>query len=168
MSRAGVVLFLVAAFTMPAIAAEMPSRKPGLWEINTNVANRSIKMQQCIDAATDQAFQSQASASGAGCAKREVQKTATGMTIDSTCTIAGKTTSSHIVVSGSFDSSYTMTITSQSSALPTARTITLDAKWLGPCAADQKPGDMLMSNGVKMNVLDMQKAVQRPGPPPGH
>jgi hypothetical protein len=26
-----------------------------------------------------------------------------------------------------------------------------------PCAADQKPGDMIMSNRFKMNILEMQK-----------
>jgi hypothetical protein len=31
MSRSGAVLFLVVALAMPAMAAEMPSRKAGLW-----------------------------------------------------------------------------------------------------------------------------------------
>jgi hypothetical protein len=165
MNRSGVVLFLVVALAMPVAAAEMPSRKAGLWEITTNVASRSMKMQQCIDAATDQAMQSHASSSGADCSKRDVQKSATGMTIDSVCTIAGKTTTSHIVVNGSFDSNYTMSITSEGGSLPAARTITLEAKWLGPCAADQKPGDMIMPNGMKMNILTMQKAARPPGAP---
>jgi len=171
MSRSVAVLFLAAAFAMPAAAADMPSRKAGLWEITTHVANHPMKMQQCIDAATDQAMQSQASSSGANCSRRDAQKTATGMTVDSVCTIAGRTMTSHIVVSGSFDSNYSMTITSEGGSLPAARTITLEAKWLGPCAADQKPGDMLMSNGVKMNIIDMQKAMRPPGAPgaqPGH
>ena len=55
MNRSGAVLFLVVAFAMPAVAADMPSRKAGLWEITTHVANHPMKMQQCIDAATDQA-----------------------------------------------------------------------------------------------------------------
>ena len=33
MSRSGAVLFLVVAFAMPAAAADMPSRKAGLWEV---------------------------------------------------------------------------------------------------------------------------------------
>jgi hypothetical protein len=32
--------------------------------------------------------------------------------------------------------------------------MTIDAKWLGPCAADQKPGDMIIA-GRKMNVRDI-------------
>ena len=35
--------------------------------------------------------------------------------------------------------------------------MTIAAKWLGPCAAGQKPGDVMMGNGMKMNVLDIQK-----------
>jgi Protein of unknown function (DUF3617) len=166
MSRLGAIVFTIVALAMPAVAAEMPSRKAGLWEITTHVANRPMTMQQCIDAATDQAMQSHASSSGANCSKRDVQKSATGMTIDSTCTIAGKTMTSHIVVSGSFDSNYTMTITSEGGALPAARTITLEAKWLGPCGADQKPGDTMLSNGVKINIVDMQK-MRAPAAAPG-
>lgn len=36
------------------------------------------------------------------------------------------------------------------------------AKWLGACAADQKPGDMIMADGMKLNVLDMTRAPKRP------
>jgi len=35
MSRSGAVLFLVVAFAMPAAAADMPSRKAGLWEVTS-------------------------------------------------------------------------------------------------------------------------------------
>ena len=38
----------------------------------------------------------------------------------------------------------------------------LDAKWLGPCEAGQKPGDMMMANGMTINVLDMQKMIGKP------
>jgi hypothetical protein len=36
----------------------------------------------------------------------------------------------------------------------------MEAKWLGPCKAGQKPGDMVMPGGQTMNVLEMMK--QRP------
>ena len=31
----------------------------------------------------------------------------------------------------------------------------MNAKWLGPCAADQKPGDMIMPNGMKLNIQNL-------------
>jgi hypothetical protein len=37
-------------------------------------------------------------------------------------------------------------------------TFTQDGKWQGACPADMKPGDMVMPTGMKMNILDMQKA----------
>ena len=39
MNRSGAVLFLAAAFAMPAAAADMPSRKAGLWEITTTASH---------------------------------------------------------------------------------------------------------------------------------
>src|ERR1700733_10161071 len=158
---------LITLVAMPALAAEMPARKAGLWEITTSAGNRRA-IRQCIDAATDQRMQSRAGTGpapgtgpGAGtppCSKRDVQKTGDTVTIDSTCTVAGRTVNTHAVVTGSFDSSYTMTVTSQGDGIPAgAGTMTMWAKWLGPCAADQRPGDMIMPNGMKINILDLQK-----------
>ena len=33
----------------------------------------------------------------------------------------------------------------------------IEAKWLGACKADQKPGDIMMPGGMKMNIKDMEK-----------
>ena len=154
-------------FTIPALSAELPARKPGLWEIETTLPSPKFPKQvirQCVDAATDQMMQSRAGVnSQRNCSKRDLQKSAGSITIDSTCTVAGKTRTSHVVITGSFDSSYTMTVASQSEGAPDSRTITIAAKWIGPCAADQKPGDMIMANGMKMNIMDAQKF----GAPPG-
>lgn len=151
------------------LAAELPSRKPGLWEIKTNFENRNAPgqtIQQCIDASTDQMMQSSVgSYDQNACSKRDVQQSANTITIDSTCLIGGKTTTSHAVITGSFDSAYTMTVTSDSATTPGVKsTITMNAKWLGPCTAGQKPGDMIMANGMKINILDMQKRGGHPNP----
>lgn len=57
-------------------------------------------------------------AAGNDCSKRDVQKSGSTMTVDSVCTVAGKAVTSHIVVNGSFDSEYTMNITSQGAGGP--------------------------------------------------
>jgi len=46
--------------------------------------------------------------------------------------------------------------------MPAETQMTIEAKWAGPCKTNQKPGDIIMANGMKMNVTDMQK-----GAPPG-
>lgn len=99
------------------------------------------------------------------CSKKNARQSGSTITFDSVGTIAGTTRTSHAVVTGSFDSGYMMTIGNEGESLATATTLTLTAKWLGPCAADQRSCDMIMPNGMKINVLDLQKGVGRPGMP---
>ena len=40
---------------------------------------------------------------------------------------------------------------------PLYTTTKIEAKWLGACKPDQKPGDIMMPGGMKMNVKDMEK-----------
>jgi Protein of unknown function (DUF3617) len=172
----GTALFLLAIGVTSAGAAELPTRKAGLWDMKiTTAQGQSVQMQQYTDATTDQAMQARAGTGPHGdCSKRDMQRSGATITIDSVCTMAGKTLTSHVVIAGSFDSDYTMTVTSQGDAVPAGRTTTISAKWLGPCAADQRPGDMIMPNGMKMNIQSpptMPKGMMAPGAagaPPGH
>jgi Protein of unknown function (DUF3617) len=170
MDKFGLALLLVLAGAVPLSAAELPPRKAGLWEMKTTVTSgRTISTQQCVDAKTDEVMQANSATNARrDCSKRDVQKSGSTITIDSVCTTAGKPKTVHTVINGSFDSAYTMVITSDTEGMP-ARTLNIESKWLGPCAVDQKPGDTIMPNGVKMNVLDMKKGTApsaTPGAPP--
>jgi Protein of unknown function (DUF3617) len=142
------VVFSIAS----ASAAELPARKAGLWEI-TIAGPHSFKVRQCSDAASDQAMAEAGIGLPRDCAKRDVQQSGSTITIDSVCRSAGKTTSSHIVITGSLSSKYTMTVTSQAPGMSVRGPMALYAEWLGPCRADQKPGDVIMPDGTKVNVL---------------
>jgi hypothetical protein len=159
------IVLLAAA---PAFAEDMPTRKAGLWEIKVGGPQGGGQaIQQCTDAATDKALTASAGAAQ-DCSKRDIKKTAGGMVIDATCTISGTTVSSHTEITGSFDSAYTMKITSDSAGprpagAPGQFTMTMEAKWLGPCKPDQKPGDMLMPGGMKINVQNLRAPGGLPG-----
>jgi Protein of unknown function (DUF3617) len=170
MRTIGAMAVLVLAGVPPVLAAELPSRKAGLWEVSTSFESRNgagITVRQCIDASTDEMMQSSAGPlARAACSRRDVRKVGDTVSIDSTCTLAGKTATSHAVITGSFDNAYTMTVTSRSDALPGGKmAMTVVGKWLGPCEADQKPGDLIMGNGVKMNIPAMQKRAPSQGVP---
>ncbi len=155
-----------------ALAAEQLSRKPGLWEVKTSIGTGNAPartVRQCIDAATDQMLQSSAGPiSAAACKQRNVQQTADQVIVDSSCTVAGKPATAHAVVTGSFDSTYTLAVTAQGAALPGGEmTMTMEGRWLGPCTADQKPGDVIMSNGVKINLPEIEKKAISPIDPMG-
>ena len=161
--RVVLLLALISAMPAPGAAAELPLRKPGLWQIKMSIGGRTVSPQvilQCVDPTTDQMLQSSAGPySAAVCPKREVHQSADSITIDSSCTIGGKPATAHATITGSVESAYTMTVTSQSEALPASNmTMTIGGKWLGPCAADQKPGDIIFSNGRKANILELQKS----------
>jgi hypothetical protein len=38
--------------------------------------------------------------------------------------------------------------------------VTQDAKWTGPCPADMEPGDVVMGNGMKVNIKQMLSGKQ--------
>jgi Protein of unknown function (DUF3617) len=161
---------LVLLVMMPAHAAELPSRKSGLWQVKTSIGGSNVPapvIKQCIDAATDQMMQSSAGPfAPAVCPDRDVQRSENSITIDSTCMLDGKPATAHSVITGSFDSAYTMTVTSQRPDIADGKmTMTMDAKWLGPCAADQKPGDIIMSNGMKINIPETEKRSIAPAVP---
>jgi len=171
MKRFGAGFFLALICAAPAVASDLPARKAGLWQLSTTTSDgHTVTMKQCVDPQTDQIMQSRfGGVTERNCSKHDVQKSGDTITIDSVCTIAGRTTQSHAVISGSFESHYMMTITTQIRGLPAPQTVKTVVNWLGPCAAGQRPGDVIMPNGMTMNILDLQKdlsAVRRVLTPP--
>jgi hypothetical protein len=158
-----VLLALVPA--CEASAVELPIRKAGLWEMKVLRAGGAsapeMIMQHCTDATTDKQMSTSFSPSKDICSKQDIQKTATGYVTDSVCGVAGMTITSHAEITGDFNSAYTVKSTSQSerapSGVPRDSTTTIEAKWLGACKPDQKPGDIMMPGGMKMNILDLEK-----------
>jgi hypothetical protein len=150
---------------LDARAVEMPVRKAGLWEmkvLRTSAPLPEMTMQHCTDETTDKEMSTGFSpTSKETCSKHEIQKTATGYVTDSVCSVGGVSMTSHSDITGDFNSAYTVKSTSHSergpSALPRDSATTIEAKWLGACKPDQKPGDIVMPGGFKMNVKDAEK-----------
>ncbi len=148
-----------------ARAAELPVRKAGLWEmkvVRSGSPLPELTMQHCTDETTDKAMTASASpAAKQVCSKSDIQQTATGYATDSVCSVAGISMKSHSEITGDFNSAYTVKTSTHSeggpSALPHDATITIEAKWLGACKPDQKPGDIVMPGGFKINVKDTDK-----------
>jgi Protein of unknown function (DUF3617) len=149
-----------------AWAVEMPTRKAGEWEIKMDFAGHNLPartMRECIDAVSDRQMNN---IGGEGnCSKRDISKLGDTMVVDSVCQFGAATTRSHAVMTGSFDSAYTVEVTSTRTGGPPipgmaaggTSHMKIAAKWLGPCPAGERPGDIMMGNGMKMNVLDLQK-----------
>jgi hypothetical protein len=167
------LIVLALACAAPAAALDLPARKPGLWGIKIAMEGRKIQMpasQHCIDAETDKMMNSiGGNMQKEACSKQDVQKVGSTIVVDSVCKIGQATSTSHGVVTGDFNSAYTIKVTSTREGGPAvpgmpadgSSSMTIDGKWLGPCAADQKPGDMIIA-GRKMNIRDLQNLTGMP------
>jgi Protein of unknown function (DUF3617) len=150
---------------LDARAVEMPIRKAGLWEmkvVRSGSATPEMTMQHCTDESTDKEMSSTFSPMAKEmCPKQDIQKTATGYVSDSVCKVGAVSITSHSDIVGDFNSAYTVKSKSHNAggpaSVPADSTTTIEAKWLGACKPDQKPGDIVLPGGMKMNVKDMEK-----------
>ena len=165
--RAAFAVFAILLPSLANAAFDVPARKPGLWQMTMTFEGSHIPqqtMKHCIDAATDKQMNTLGGEmQKENCSKQDMQRVGNTIVVDSVCKIGtGGTSTSHAVVTGDFNSAYTVKadIKREGGAIPGmpangGMKMTVDAKWLGPCAADQKPGDMIMGNGMKMNIRDV-------------
>jgi hypothetical protein len=161
---------LVSVFATAAAADDFPPRKPGLWEVSVhNPSIPNVAMKMCIDAATDQLFHKfSGDVRARHCAKNTIKVTGNIVTADSDCTLSGTKVTSSAVTTFTGDAAYHVDIKTHFDPPKFGHsdvTITQDAKWVGDCPADMKPGDFVMGHGIKINIktITMMKSLL-----PGH
>ena len=159
-------LFLAASV---AHAQEVPKRKSGLWELKRTTVRTDGKervVQMCIDQASDNALRQLAEGMrNESCKTDKVSRDGGRMTVDAVCTLGRSqiVTKTHAVISGNFESAYK--VESKSTYDPPMRGKTegnavLEARWLGACKAGQRPGDYILSNGLKLRMGDADKGAE--------
>ncbi len=154
--------------TATAHADDYPIRKPGLWDITMTLTDSKMPPQQtrlCIDAASDAAlYKMGMQGAGANCSRHDMTRSGSTLTTDSVCAMGNRQITTHAVMVFSGETSYHTDIRSHFDPPMMAghaeSTMTQDAKWAGPCPAEMQPGDMLLPNGNKINVLTARKNVR--------
>jgi hypothetical protein len=137
-------------------------RKPGLWEMSETLDDAGVaKVSQiCVDEASEATLSVLGSnVSKELCQHSDMARQADGsLHITATCDMgATGTVVTNGVMTGNFNNQYTArTDTTTTGAtmkkLNGHHTMVIEAKWTGPCAPDQKGGDMIMPGGRKINV----------------
>lgn len=160
------------ATSAAAAGFDLPPRAPGQWEMNIQVDTAAMPPQiisMCLDAETDkllnQRFGGMASEM---CSRQDQKKDGDSIVLESDCRVGDMTTSSRTIVTGDFNSAYTMKtdvkmggsnaptgIRNTQPQGPMSQQTTITAKRTGDCAAGQKPGDIDFGGGRVMNVRDM-------------
>jgi hypothetical protein len=156
-------LILAASF---AQAQDVPKRKSGLWEVKRTTVRTEGKpriVQMCIDEASDNVFRQLAEGMrNETCKTNKVRREGDQLIVDAVCNLGQThtTATTHAVITGKFDSAYK--IESKSTYDPPIRgkaegSALLEARWLGACKPDQRPGDYILSNGLKVRASDPEE-----------
>ncbi len=162
-------LTLAGLGSLPASADDAIPRKPGLWRITMSMAGMPTGMppiSMCMDSKTEANMQQMAqSGEKPDCSRNDVKRSGNQMTMDSVCKIADTTATSHGVITFTGDTAYHMDMATSFNpplAGQAEHKMSQDATWTGPCPAGVSPGDMVMPNGMKMNMGNMGKPPAKP------
>lgn len=139
-------LLIVGAATT-ASAVELPTQKPGLWQV-TMKSQRMSGGPRTYQVCEDAAFLAEAKASAESHMKKDcssttsVRKVGDTYVSDADCKMSGMHIVSHSVTTFHGDDSYHSDITSTMDAGKGKKSdvMTMDNKWLGACKAGQKVG----------------------------
>ncbi len=143
------------ALTGPALADELPKRRSGLWELKTTVAGAPPQtIQVCVEGKLDESAQQAARAEAKkACSQNDVRREGDRVVIRSVCKIGETTATTDAVFYGDFNAAYRADtrITYNPPVMNmTEHKTALEARWLGPCKPGQKPGDMFLPDGTKI------------------
>jgi hypothetical protein len=141
-----VVVTMLGSFAS-ATALELPVQKPGLWQTTMKgekIPGGSRSYSTCLDVASLAEAKASADAHLKNdCSKSDVRKQGGTWIAESTCTFSGINVVAHTETTFSGDDAFHTEVTSSSDSPKHGKTtsvMTVDGKYLGDCAAGQKPG----------------------------
>lgn len=145
-------------------AQDAPKRKSGLWEItstSTYTQNQPRYTKLCVAQAGDDALHQLAEGiRSESCKTDKMTRNGDKLLVDAVCTLRSSNAQTHAVITGNFDSAYT--IESASTYNPPVDgqakgQAVLSAKWTGPCPAGMAPGDMIRGQPRRARGTDVQE-----------
>lgn len=131
--RPAAIVALIALSAAPALAQELPQRKPGLWETKSSGAEGQTVAKQCVGPGTDQS--AVGGLAGGACSKIQVSKTATGYAIETECTVGPIKAAGTSVITGDFDMAIRTEGTTRLSGVPGQTGRWSASSWSKPSAS---------------------------------
>lgn len=162
--RVAIACAAAASGPATAISAELPARKAGAWEISIKFTGGMMpmaKMRHCTNDRGDGNMSVMFNPlSPSPCPTRDIQKHSDRYTIDAVCRDDGKSITLHSDITGDFNTSYKVVtetkVQESEDSTPYVSNLTLEGTYLGACRADEKPGDVTMAGGLKININNME------------
>ena len=153
------------AFQGTALAAdvELPLRKAGKWEQKTTMEEGGKNHEQTLTICIDAEMERNTAVNSAGehkahCTKYEVKKDGDKVVIDATCKMNGRDVESFTEMSGDFQNTFDVKISSTTSGMQDSQSISIKrvieqrGKYLGESCGDLKAGEAMGTDGTKVMV----------------
>lgn len=155
----------------------LPARKTGLWEVTLRAddqvpkrpgqtAIRPQTVQQCTSAEAESTMLMSIVPGQGDCHEVKVQRgakrTGGGYDISTVCYVHDNRADARVELRGDLQAEYRGTYEVKFAQTPMRNTgrWLFEGRWLGACKPGQRPGDMVLPNGVTVNVVDDQKRAQ--------
>lgn len=161
MSKQLLVLLTFVLAASAAAAEDYPKLRPGLWELK-RMSDRSQDRGQTTTICMDESLQHDMYDMGTGrmqgmCSKHEFKISGNRGSGEAVCNLNGSTMHSRSTMTINGDVGYHTDVDTTFDPPMNGQTkahSVLEARYLGPCASGQRPGDLTLPNGQKMNIRD--------------
>src|SRR5262245_24720230 len=160
------VAILALAFATPVVAApppDIPPLRAGLWEATTTAGPgrpqpRAVT-RMCIDRRTQrQVLDQLALAMPMMCSRNQYGMHGGRFVTDSSCTLGASTIEGRTETTFLRDTAYHMEVVGRAGPtgrMPETRKTVIDGRHVGACPAGMKPGDMVLPNGLTLNIVQL-------------
>ncbi len=153
----------------------LPARKNGLWEVMVRsddlvlkragqAAPRPLTVRQCTSAETESVMLTSIMPGQEDCHDLKVRRRGKGggYDITSTCYVHENRLNAQMELLGDLQSAYSGSFSATYPQTPIHNTgrMVFEGRWLGACLSGQRPGDMVLPNGVTVNVVDDRKRAE--------
>ena len=128
--------------------ALQPKRRAGLWRMSmshTGGPGVSMTAEMCVDEASAGDFNFDPGKGSKDCASSKITPTGNGWAFESICNVEGRTVTTEGVITGDMSANYAMDLSTRMDPAPEGMgqsNTKMQAKWLGPCPAGMKPGQV--------------------------
>ena len=162
----------LAFVAVPALAAtpvDVPPLRAGLWEATTVSASgpqpRPAVTRMCLDKHTQRNVLDQlALAAPRMCARYQYGMRSGRFVTDSSCTLGASTIEGRTETTFLRDTAYHMEVVGRVGPAGRAgqmQKAVIDGRHVGTCPAGMKPGDMVLPNGLTLNVVQLGAVIGR-------
>lgn len=164
-------ILLVFASCMGSAADALPQRESGFWEVTvvdpeSSSRSKPVLIRECTSTEVDAQLLLGVAPAQENCDPPVVRTLDAGWTVETMCRVHGHKLDTAFAFEGDFVTSYTGRYESQnldgcaghSAECPKVRSF--EGRRLGACPAGMGPGDVLLPNGLKVNVLDSSRRIR--------